>query len=79
MRVSLYVYTHTNPSLTPTPTPTLPLSLSLWVTRYENVYLCTSVLGGLFDPAEERDLGLVLMGQNHHNIHHLYPQIPFYK
>ena len=30
-------------------------------------------------PQKNRDLGLMLMGQNHHNIHHLYPQIPFYR
>ena len=36
------------------------------------------MIGGLFDPQDRTDLSLPLMGQNLHNIHHLYPTVPFY-
>ena len=49
-------------------------------TRAENIYACTAQLSGVFSPSEKDvDLSAVLMQQNYHNIHHLYPMIPWYR
>merc|ERR1719281_1898162 len=49
--------------------------------RKENLYGCTSVVGGLFSPGGgsiSQMLTFLLCGQNYHAIHHLYPCVPFY-
>jgi len=47
--------------------------------RAENIYACTAQLSGFFSPSEDVDLSAFLMQQNYHNIHHLYPMIPWYR
>lgn len=47
--------------------------------RAENIYACTAQLSGFFSPSEDVDLSAILMQQNYHNIHHLYPMIPWYR
>lgn len=49
------------------------------VARSEDIYACTSMIGGLLDPKDGIDLTIPLLYQNYHNIHHLYPTVPFYK
>lgn len=46
--------------------------------RTENIYKCTNHISGLFSPDDNADLTIGLLYQNYHNIHHLYPTIPFY-
>lgn len=51
------------------------------VTRAENLYGCTSTVGGLLSPGSggsTRALTWLMLGQNYHSIHHLYPTLPFY-
>lgn len=47
------------------------------VPHKENPYLSTSVTRGLFGTIIELDLPM--LSQNLHNIHHLFPQVPFYR
>lgn len=49
------------------------------VPRSTDIYACTSMIGGLLDPEDGIDLTYPLLYQNYHNIHHLYPTVPFYK
>ena len=49
------------------------------VPRHDNIYECTAMIGGLVAPSDGVDLTLPLIYQNYHNIHHLYPTVPFYK
>jgi hypothetical protein len=48
------------------------------VVRSEDIYLCTSQVSGLLLPEDGVDMTWPLLYQNFHNIHHLYPMIPFY-
>lgn len=51
------------------------------VTRSENMYGCTGIVGGFFSPGSGSStqlLTFLLCGQNYHAIHHLYPCVPFY-
>jgi beta-carotene hydroxylase len=47
--------------------------------RADDIYACTSMIGGLLHPQDGIDLTFPLIYQNYHNIHHLYPTVPFYK
>lgn len=47
------------------------------VPHNENPYLSTSVTRGLFGTI--RELDILLLSQNYHNIHHLFPFVPFYR
>lgn len=46
------------------------------ISEKENPYKATSITFGLFSVSE---LDLVLLYQNYHLIHHLFPSIPFYR
>lgn len=51
------------------------------VTRSVNPYGCTSTVDGVFSVGSgdsSRLLTWLLLGQNFHSMHHLYPTIPFY-
>ena len=48
------------------------------VPRTVDEYRTTSRIDGLFSVGGV-DLSIPLLNQNYHNIHHLYPQIPFYR
>lgn len=51
------------------------------VTRDETLYGCTSTIDGFFrvDQGDSTSLLTWLMlGQNYHSVHHMYPTIPFY-
>lgn len=54
---------------------------SLKVSRKDDLYGCTGVVGGVFSRgsgSSTRLLTWLLFGQNYHAIHHLYPSVPFY-
>ena len=46
--------------------------------RTEDEYRTTSKIDGLYG-VKGLDLAVPLLFQNYHNIHHLYPQVPFYR
>lgn len=48
------------------------------VMRKDSLYQCTSRVDGVL-AHKDVDLSLLLLYQTYHNIHHLYPQIPFYR
>ena len=57
------------------------------ITRSEDIYKCANVVDTVFSddisnreiPHESLLLSLLTLNQSYHSIHHLYPQIPFYK
>ena len=57
------------------------------ITRKQNIYKCTNVIKCVFDdditikmiPHENLLLSILTLNQSYHSIHHLYPQLPFYK
>jgi len=52
------------------------------VTCAEDRYGCTNTAGGVFSVGDGDSawwLTLLMLGQNYHSIHHLFPTVPFYK